>query len=129
MCSSDLIEGSGKRRTHRMAQVHIEFRVEVERRHLRSSVTGQIEIVLTGVVPPRFEGLLVEIRCVPVVVEPQTEAGSSQSKWPDLGVLSMASNRCRQPLPSQMVRDFRVCPGEGVVPVTDHVKGAVPPVV
>ena len=109
--------------------MHIELRVVVERRQLRRSVTGQIEIVLTGIVPPRFECLFVKIRSVPVVVQPQTEAGPSQSKWPDLGVLSMASNRSRQPLPPQMFRDFRVCPGEGVFPITDHVEWTVPPVV
>ena len=84
--------------------------------------------MLAGVRPPWLERLPMEVGSVPVVVEPQTEAGTGQSKRPDLGVLSMAPDRCGQPLASQMVGDLAVGPGERVVTVADHLERLVPPI-
>jgi len=45
-------------------------------------------VVVDGVVPPPVERLVVP-RSQELVVKPQTEAGTAQSKGPDLGVLAM----------------------------------------
>ncbi len=86
----------------------IEMGVVVERRHLGRAIAVQVEILRPGVGPPWAERLGVEIGAVSIVVEPQTEARSSQSKWPDLGVLSMAADRGRKPLSAEMLGDLGV---------------------
>ena len=100
--------------------VHVENRVVVERRFGRH-VAIEVEVVLAGVPPPGFEGLGVVGSAVSVVMEPQTEARSGQSKWPDLRVLSMAANRCGQPLLGEVLGNAGVRPRERVVAVADHV--------
>ena len=65
----------------------------------------QLEVVLAGVLPPGLERLAVEVGAVSIVVEPQTEAGAGQSKRPDLGVLSMAPDRCGEPLLAEVLGD------------------------
>ena len=72
----------------------------------------QVEVVLAGVLPPRFERLAVVVGAVAVVVEPQTEARSGQSKRPDLGVLSMTAVGRREPLSAQVLGDRGVRPRE-----------------
>jgi hypothetical protein len=86
--------------------MYIELRVVVQRRHRRRHVAGQIEVVLAGIAPPRGERPLVVVGAVSVVVKPQTEAGSGQSKRPDLGVLSMTPDRCGQPLLAEVFGDL-----------------------
>lgn len=86
--------------------VHIEHGVVVQGGRGRSLVGSKFEIVLSGVLPPRLKRLLVEVGAVSVVVKPQTEASSSQSKWPDFGVLSMAADRCCQPLIFEVCGDL-----------------------
>jgi len=70
--------------------VYIKDRVVVEGGRGWFRVGCEIEIMLTGILPPWRCGLGMEVSSVPVVVKSQTETCSSQSKWPDLGVLSMA---------------------------------------
>ena len=85
--------------------------------------------MLSGILPPRPKGLLVVVSAVSVVVKPQTEASSSQSKWPDFGVLSMATDRRRKPLLAQMVGDLRVGPRERIVAISDHLERFIPTII
>ena len=96
----------GQRCRNRQPMVHVELRVVVEGRHLGCCFARQIEVVISGVGPPRLEGLAMQVGTVPVVVEPQTEARSGQSKRPDLGVLSMTPDRSGQPLLTQVIGDL-----------------------
>ena len=85
--------------------------------------------MLAGILPPRPKGLLVVVSAVSVVVKPQTEASSSQSKWPDFGVLSMAADRRRKPLLAQMIGDLGVGPLKRIVAVSDHLERLIPAIV
>ena len=88
--------------------MHIDDRIVVEGRLLGRSFVGEIEIVRPCVLPPRAEGLSVEIRAVLVVEESQTETRSGQSQWPDLRVLSVAPDGRRLPLTVQVGCNLRV---------------------
>jgi hypothetical protein len=109
--------------------VDVELRVVIEGGGLRFALACQIQIMLSGIGPPWLECLLVKISSVSLVVQPQTEAGSSQSIWPDLGVLSVTTDRSGEPLATQVIGDLAMCPGEGVLTVTDHLEGAIPAIV
>ena len=85
--------------------VYIDHRVVVERRSVGQLRPAEPEIVRARVLPPGRERLLVEVGAVTVIVEPQTEAGAGQSKRPDLGVLSMAPDRCGEPLLAEVLGD------------------------
>jgi hypothetical protein len=71
------------------AQV-INERVIVPGGPLKRSCIGEPDIVLLGVLPPAVEDP-VGVRLAEQIVQPQTEAGPSQSIRPDLGVLTVAS--------------------------------------
>jgi len=109
--------------------MNIEDRVGVQRGQLGRRVAVQIQVLLSGVLPPWRRGLLVEVSPVAIVVKPQTEASSSQSKWPDLRVLSMAANRRCQPLIAKMLGNAGVSPLEGVRAITNHVERLVPAII
>ena len=59
-------------------------------------------------------------------MQPQTEAGATQSIGPDLGVLTVDADRTLAPLVSEVGRDGGVGPGKCVFSVADHLKGLVP---
>ena len=106
--------------------VHVDLGVVVEGGGRGLGLADQIQVVLSGVLPPGPKGRLVVVSAVAVVMKPQTEAGSGQSERPDLGVLSVAADRGSQPLLSQVSSDLRVSPRERVLAVTDHVERLVP---
>lgn len=109
--------------------MHVDDRVVVEGRLGRRPVTGEIEIVPPRILPPRRERLLMVVGPVFVVEEPQTEARAGQSEWPDLGVLSVAANGRRLPLPIQKGGDRGMGPGKGMLAVANHLERLVPPVI
>ena len=107
----------------------IKDRVVIQRGRRGNDVGIEIEIVLSGVLPPRSKRLVVVVSAVSVVVKPQTEASSSQSKWPDLGVLSMAADRSRKPLLAKVISYLRMRPRERIVAVSNHLEWFVPAII
>ena len=109
--------------------MYVDDRVVVEGRLGRRPATGEIEVMLPRILPPRRERLLMVVGAVFVVEEPQTEARAGQSEWPDLGVLSMAANGRRFPLPIQKCGYRGVGPTKGMLAVANHLERLVPPLV
>ncbi len=107
----------------------IECWVVIERRERRKLVGIEMQIVLAGILPPRINDGFAVVCSVSVVVQPQTEASSSQSKWPDLGVFSMTTDGCSQPLLGEMVSHLRVGPLIAAALVGEHGERFVPAIV
>lgn len=61
-----------------------------------------------------------------LVVEPQTEARTTESVRPDLSVLTVAAEVAVVPLIGKVSSHARVVPGERVIAVADHLKGLIP---
>ena len=61
------------------------------------------------ILPPILEHAVV-VAAVKGVMEPQTEARSGHSQWPDLGVLAVAPFRPTRPLIGQELRNAGVRP-------------------
>src|SRR4029078_3569105 len=106
--------------------MYVDDRVVVEGRLGRRRATGEIEVVLPRVLPPRRERLMMVVGAVPVIEEPQTEDRAGQSERPDLGVLSVSANGRRLPLPVQMCGDRGVGPRKGALAVANHLEWLVP---
>ena len=100
----------------------VEDRVVVQRNRLRQGVGAEVEVVVAGERPPVVERRRV-VGTVAGVVQPQTEAGASQSVGPDLGVLAVHALRHPAPLVREMAGDGGMRPGERVVAVADHLHG------
>ena len=109
--------------------MEIQKRIVVERNVSRGTGLIQPEILAPRVRPPGIEGGRVELRSVPTVVEPQTEARAAQSERPDFCVLAVTTLRCLLPLVRQVLRDSRVRPFKGVFAVPNHVERLVPSIV
>ncbi len=107
----------------------IECWVVIERRKRWKLVGIEMQIVLAGILPPRINDRFAVASAMSVVVQPQTEAGSSQSKWPDFRVLSMTADGCSQPLFGEMVSHLRVGPLIAAVLVDEHGERFVPAIV
>ena len=117
----------GGHQAHWAGHVFVDHRVVVEVHGHGPSLLPS-DVVADGVVPPGFEyGVVVSAQ--ERVVQPQTEAGPTQSIGPDLGVLAVDADRALAPLVSEVRGDGGVSPGEGVFSVPDHLKGLVPTVI
>ena len=86
------------------------------------------KIVGARILPPLVEYPM-QVTAVQEVMEPQPEAGGTQSGGPNLRVLTVHAFGPPRPLRHEMLGDGRVGPRERVRPIADHGKGLVPFVV
>lgn len=82
-------------------------------------------VVLSSIFPPLVERTMV-FGGEDLVVEPQTEARTTESVRPDLSVLTVAAEVAVVPLIGKVSSHARVAPGERVIAVADHLKGLIP---
>jgi hypothetical protein len=85
--------------------MNVENRVVVGGDDARHLCLIQAQIGAARVCPPGIERRAMEVRAVPIVVEPQTEARAAQSEWPHLRVLAVTALRPLLPLLCEVPRD------------------------
>ena len=68
----------------------------------------------------------VVLRVEDLVVEPQTEARSTQSIGPDFCVLAMAAHLMVVPLSGEVRGHARMTPRESVLAIANHLEGLIP---
>jgi hypothetical protein len=86
------------------------------------------DVVIRCVLPPLVEGGVM-MTAEYLIVEPQTEARTTESVGPDFGIFAMAADLGVVPLFRQVGCNTRMAPSEGVVAIANHAEWFVPLIV
>ena len=85
--------------------------------------------MLARVLPPGRKRLSVVVGAVFIIEEPQTEARTSHSEWPDFSILSVAANGSSFPLSVEVRGNIGMRPSKGMFAIPDHFEWLVPAII